>query len=174
MEHSSIIDHYLAMPYWVIDILPKQVPSNGRGQYFKIEGHFLKEPQFGAICKKFSNVIIKLNCYCDISVCNALDDCSDNPQPEYIEECLSSGKAVYVVLKSEHAMIGFCGDDHYMTLYNPDENLLELVSSLAHSEGLFVWKPVQKEKKHDGFTTDDLKEKGGTCDVDYIVGGYQG
>ncbi len=28
--------------------------------------------------------------------------------------------------------------------------------------------------KHYGFTTDDLKEKGGTCDVDNSVGGHQG
>jgi hypothetical protein len=149
MEHSSIIDYYLSLPYWVIDILPKQVPSNGHGQYFKIEGHFLSEPQFGVICKKFSNIIIKLNCYYDISVCTTLDDWSDNPQPAYVEECLASGNIVYVALKSGNAMIGFCGDDHYMTLYNPDENLLELVSSLAHAEGLFVWKPVQKEKEYE-------------------------
>ena len=79
MEHSSIIDNYLEKPYWVIDILPKQVPANGQGQYFKIEEYFLKEPQFGMICKKFSSILIKLNCYYDISVCNTLNKWSDNP-----------------------------------------------------------------------------------------------
>ena len=142
MEHnSSIIDNYLEKPYWVIDILPKQVPANVQGQYFEIEKYFLKEPQFGMICKKFSSILIKLNCYYDISVCNTLNKWSDNPLPETIEDSLTSGKTVYVVLKSEDAMIGFNGDDHYMTLYNPSENLLELVKLLAHSEGLFVWKP---------------------------------
>ena len=141
MEHSSIIDNYLEKPYLVIDILPKQVPANGQGQYFKIEEYFLKEPQFGMTCKKFSSILIKLNCYYDISVCNALNEWSDNPLPETIEELLTSRKTVYVVLKSENAMVGFNGDEHYMTLYNPNENLLELVKLLAHSEGLFVWKP---------------------------------
>ena len=29
------IEEYLNKPYWVIDILPKQVPADGRGQYFR-------------------------------------------------------------------------------------------------------------------------------------------
>lgn len=31
------IDDLLRKPYWIIDILPKQVPSNSEGQYFAIE-----------------------------------------------------------------------------------------------------------------------------------------
>ena len=57
---------------------------------------------------------------------------------------LTGGDAVYMVMDSENAMIGFNGDDHYMTLYNPSKELLELVSLLANSEGLFVWKPDNK------------------------------
>jgi hypothetical protein len=42
-------------------------------------------------------------------------------------------------------MIALDSNDHYMTLYNPEEELLELVRSLAISEGLFVWKPKHQE-----------------------------
>ena len=141
MEYSSIIDDYLEKPYWIIDILPKQVPANSQGQYFKIERFFLKEPHFGVICQKFSNLLIKVNCFYGISLFNAHEEWVMNPQPESILESLSARETVFVVLKSEDAMIGFNGDDHYMTLHNPDENLLEMIRSLAISEGLFVWKP---------------------------------
>ena len=57
-----MIDHYLEKPYWVIDILPKQVPANSRGQYFKIEKFFLSQPQYDIIGKKFINILMKLNC----------------------------------------------------------------------------------------------------------------
>ena len=155
---------YLEKPYWVIDILPKQVPANGQGQYFKIEEFFLKEPQYSVIRKKFCSLLLKLNCYYDIAVLNAHDEWIGNPSPESVEEWMLSGEAVYVMLKSgeggdayapsdadedacgpEEAMIVFSGDDHYLTLYNPNENLLELVSSLANAEGLFVWKPENSE-----------------------------
>ena len=32
-------------------------------------------------------------------------------------------------------------DDTHMTLFNPDEDLLDLVKILAAGEGLFVWQP---------------------------------
>ncbi len=144
MEHS-IIDKYLEKSYWIIDILPRQVLANAQGQYFKIEDYFLEKPQVSMICEKFCRVLLKLNCYYDISVYNALNEWSDNPQPASIEKWLLSGDSVYVVMKTEDAMIGFNGDDLYMTLYNANGNLLELVRSLAISEGLFVWKPDNQD-----------------------------
>ena len=37
------IDSLLNTPYWIIDILPVQVPKDSPGQYFTIEDHFLKK-----------------------------------------------------------------------------------------------------------------------------------
>ncbi|MCR5199332.1 MAG: hypothetical protein K6D55_11220 [Prevotella sp.] len=135
------VDDYLEKPYWLIDILPKQVPANSRGQYFKIERYWLQQPQFGSICSKFANLLIKLNCYYEVSVADASGAASVGLQPESIEKMLTGGDAVYMVMDSENAMFSFNGDDHYMTLYNPSKELLEFVSLLASSEGLLVWKP---------------------------------
>ena len=72
------IEEYLNKPYWVIDILPKQVPADK--QMF------------------------------------------------------------YIILKSADVLITVSGDDTYMTVYNPTEEMLELMGSLAGSEGLFLWR----------------------------------
>ena len=138
------IDDYLEKPYWLIDILPKQVPANSRGQYFEIERYWLEQPQFSRICRKFASLLMKLNCYYGIAVADASGAVPVCLQPESLEKMLTGGDAVYMVMDSENAMIGFNGDDHYMTLYNPSKELLELVSLLANSEGLFVWKPDNK------------------------------
>ena len=34
---KKTIDELLQTPYWIIDILPKQVPYQSAGQYFNIE-----------------------------------------------------------------------------------------------------------------------------------------
>ncbi|MBQ1634487.1 MAG: hypothetical protein II050_07340 [Bacteroidaceae bacterium] len=136
----NIIEQYLKKPYWVIDILPKQVPANGRGQYFKIEKYWRMQPQFDLLCQKFNNLLIKLNCYYDISV-HFDEEWTVNPFPDQIKEWMSSRKPVYVLLESGNAMIAFNGDDHYITLYHPDMKLLELIIPLAITEGLFAWKP---------------------------------
>ena len=131
-------------PYWVIDILPKQVPADGRGQYFRIEKYFLKHSQIDNIYRKFTNILLKLNCYEDIDVSHDGDEWITNPAPHELEaallKCMADKQMFYIILKSADALITVSGDDTYMTVYNPTEEMLELIGSLAGSEGLFVWR----------------------------------
>ena len=139
------IEESLNKPYWVIDILPKQVPADSRGQYFRIEKYFLEHPQIDVIYRKFTNILLKLNCYEDIDVSHDGDEWITNPAPHELETALLGGLAdkqmLYIVLKPADILITVSGDDTYMTVYNPTEEVLELIGSLAGSEGLFMWKP---------------------------------
>ena len=144
MDNSNVIDYFLEKPYWLIDILPKQVPANGQGEYFKVSDYFLTKSRKDLLCQKFINVLMKLYCYYDISLLNILEERIDNPQPEIIVEWMSSEKNIYVLFDKEDTMIGFDTDDHYMTLFNPSEEVLKLVQLFATSEGLFVWEPTNQ------------------------------
>ena len=139
------IEEYLNKPYWVVDILPKQVPTDGRGQYFKIEKYYLEHPQIDIIHRKFINILLKLNCYEDFDVSHDGDEWMANPAPHELEAALLGSMAdkqmFYIILKSADVLITVSGDDTYMTVYNPTEEVLELIGSLAGSEGLFVWQP---------------------------------
>ena len=81
-DREVTIEELLEKPYWIIDILPKQVPKDSPGQYFAIEDFFLKE-QLTEIKKKHIDVILKLNCYMDISI-----DGEKNPAPERIRDIM--------------------------------------------------------------------------------------
>ena len=129
------VDEYLEKPYWMIDILPKQVPADSKGQYFKIEEYYLEHPQIDAIYRKFTNVLLKLNCYEEIEV--------SQDGEKWLLKCLSDESMLSVYLKSSDALITISGDDTYMTVYNPSKETIELLGSLATSEGLFIWSPEQ-------------------------------
>ena len=130
------IEELLEKQYWIIDILPKQVPKDSPGQYFAIEDFFLEE-QLSEIKKKHINVILKLNCYMDITI-----DDEKNPAPEKIRDTMLD-RYVYIMLGD--AMILSEPDDTHLTIYNPDEALLELIKEISLSEGLFVWKGAEAE-----------------------------
>ena len=49
-------------------------------------------------------------------------------------------KKRYLYLMIGESMILSEPDDTHMTLFNPDERLLDLVKTLSAAEGLFVWK----------------------------------
>ncbi len=126
------IEELLQTPYWIIDILPMQVPENSPGQYFAVEKYFRKE-QMAVIKQKHANVILKLNCYRDIEI-----DGEKNPDPVRIMEAVSKQETYIFVGES---IILSEPDDTYMTMYHPNEELLGLIRTLASAEGLFVWKP---------------------------------
>ena len=129
-DRKVTIEELLETPYWIIDILPKQVPKDSPGQYFAIEDFFLKE-QLTEIKKKHIGVILKLNCYLDISI-----DGEKNPAPERIRDIMTE-RYVYIMLGD--SMILSEPDDTHMTVFNPDEELLDLIREISSSEGLFVW-----------------------------------
>ena len=136
------IEHLLTKPYWIIDILPKQVPANSGGQYFTIEKYFLSPPHVDAIYNKFANVLLKLNCYVDIMVFNVNGETwVENPAPDDLEQMVLERKPLFVVLKQSQAMLSITGDDHNMTVYGADEETLQFLSTITASEGLYVWKP---------------------------------
>ena len=129
------IDELLQMPYWIIDILPKQVPKDGPGQYFPVAKYFLDKNRLTEIKQKHIKVILKLNCYKDIW----LEDKTEvNPTPDRIaDEMLRR----YVNIRVDDSLIISEADDTHMTLFNADDELLGLIRQLAASEGLFMWKP---------------------------------
>ncbi len=164
-----MIDHYFEKPYWIVDILPAQVPADSPGQYPAAEQYYLREPQITNIRRKYADLLIKLNCYYDVQVsCSDQLDGEDswvnNPEPEDLARLLQAlkpfanpavrqqrkhapglpagrvGRACILVEK-EHTLAVLNADDTYMTVYNPSAGLLEMLRRLAGAEGLFVWKP---------------------------------
>ena len=125
------IEELLNKEYWIIDILPKQVKKDSDGQYFSVIEYYLKNIK--EIKRKHINLILKLNCYYDICI-------EDKINPE-IEDIVNTINNKYVFIMINDSMILSEADDTHMTLFNPDNKLLELVKDIANSEGLFVWKP---------------------------------
>ena len=66
MKGTEFIESLLEKPYWLIDVLPKQVPAGSAGQYFKAERYLLS--WLDEISWKFARILIRLNCYYDLQV----------------------------------------------------------------------------------------------------------
>ena len=103
------IEDYLGKPYWVIDILPKQVPANSRGQYFEIEKYYLEHPQLDIIYKKFTDILLKLNCYENMDFSSDGENWNTNPLPQEIKaammQCMADKQMLYIDMKSIDVMI---------------------------------------------------------------------
>ncbi|MBQ1770498.1 MAG: hypothetical protein II000_00935 [Clostridia bacterium] len=132
---NMTIDELLETPYWIIDILPKQVSKDSPGQYFAVEEYYLSKKQIAELKNRHIGLVLKLNCYRNLS----LDEETEiNPPPGRIAEEM---RKRHLCILSGDSMILSEPDDLSLTLYHPDEELLELVRTLAAGEGLYVWQP---------------------------------
>lgn len=143
-NYDEIVEQLLETPYWVIDMMPKQVPQESRGQFFAVERYYLEEPQHERLCRRFADVLLKLNCYHDLHVSHG-DEWVTNPAPavlaEWLTESLQHGH-LCALIDDGTSLITASGGDIYMTLYNPSPDLLELVRNLANAAGLFLRQPI--------------------------------
>ena len=136
-------------PYWIVDILPEQVPANAAGQYFAVERYFLQPERIVPLRRKYAEIFLRLNCYVDMTV--SFDSCASwktNPDPETFAERLaglSGNEFLRAVFAEQNAMIDYDHNDTYLTVYDPDAALLDKVRALAAAEGLFVWRAPQEE-----------------------------
>ena len=141
----SEIDHLIEKTQFLIDIFPKQIPPKADNRYFEIEDYF--QSHRAELNRKLTNILLKLYCYNDFLI-SAGDDMIENPAPSQlvslIDHCFEgewrSRDYINVILPKCHSMIILNGDDLCMTLYNPDEQLKDIVFSLVHAEGLFFYK----------------------------------
>lgn len=143
---EEIFEQLLEKPYWVIDFLPVQVPQGSRGQFFAIEQYYLTEPRHERLCRQFADVLLKLNCYHDLTVYHEGDEWVKNPEPEtlvaWLWEALQHGHLCALIDDGE-SLIMASGGEICLTLYNPSVTLLELVQQLASAAGLYLWQPAQ-------------------------------
>ena len=130
----DIIETLLDQPYWIIDLLPKQVPAGSPGQYFAIEQYYLHK---ASIWQHKLNIILKLNCYYDV-LAVVQETEYVNPFPETMEDFI---RHHYLNIIVDGSLIVSDPDSTYLTVYQPNDALLSLLNVLASGNGMYVWKP---------------------------------
>ena len=132
------IEKLLQSEYWIVDILPAQVPKDSPGQYFAVERYWLQPGRMARIKQRHADLVLKLNCYLDLSLD---EDPTVNPPPAAVVRAI---RTRYVCIRLGDALLVSQPDDACLALYNPDEALLALAGELAAGEGLYLWQPPRE------------------------------
>ena len=140
MDKEKMVEKLLEKPYRVVDFLPEQVPEGSAGQFFAVEKYYMNPERMKEFRRKFADILLKLNCYYDFSVCEVAEEkYADNPAPEKLAGKIRKGIDLCVLLPEEKVLITLKRDDLYLTVYNAGGKVLKMIEKLAEAEGLFVW-----------------------------------
>jgi len=81
------IENLLQKLYWVIDLLPSQVPAGGEGQFFAVEEVLLGGVHGAAVRSAFARTLLMINCYHDFLVFRVEQEVgTSNPKPAELEK----------------------------------------------------------------------------------------
>lgn len=140
------VEERLTMPYWVIDILPEQVPADRGAHWLRLERACLAEPHRTRIRRRFAGVLLRLNAYVSFRVMTPEEDMVwDDPAPDRLAALLTETDLDLLILpEGEDSLITVNRDDLYMTLYHPSDAMLRRVGALAAAEGLFLRRPPRE------------------------------
>ena len=130
---------------YIIDILPQKIGKNKAKQYFAFEKYCLERNNLKKIYEKFTEILIKLNCYYDFIVAERTR-ITINPSPRYLKKritkCLKNNKhMLYISIPQCKALITLQYDDLYMCVYNQNDKLKTILHILVQTEGLFFRQP---------------------------------
>ena len=134
------INRLLEKPCYIMDFLPKQVPADLHGQFFKVENYMLNNYERFGLSNRFIRVILKLMCYYHISILWGGE--IDQPAPEKITEIVNEilfnhSGTLNVLFPDEDVLLVFEWDCMNLSIYNPDDEMQTLMRDNATSEGLF-------------------------------------
>lgn len=141
---NNIIEQLLEKPCWVIDFLPHKVTADQSGQFFKVENLLLQSPHINRLYGKFASLLLQLNCYCDFDLFMNDDEVSTfNPKPEQLLDAVNKVQTLkqhlVIVIAATSTMLMLSGDDTHMSVYNANQEMLQLLEKLATAQGLFLW-----------------------------------
>ena len=141
-DQASWVEALLGEPYWVVDVLPSQVPADAGGRFFAVEPLLTEGPRGADLRRRFADVVLKLYCYHDIVVFRGESSRGKaNPKPEKLDAWIVRRDPLCILLPAQDALLQVPEDGTCMTLYHPTPELLEQVRQIAAASGLFVWQP---------------------------------
>ena len=137
-EINDRIEQLLEKAFVVIDFLPEQVSEDKGNNFARTEAFFLQHKDI--IYRHFAYLIIKLSSYYDLIISDGVKIIEDFDPARLYDLFLYSDSrtCLNILFREKDSLITFYGDDLYMTVYNADDSLLELLRQLSLSEQLFV------------------------------------
>ena len=142
---NRLLDRLLERECYIIDFLPKQVHRDSRGQFFEVENYLLNTHARYGLNNKYISIILKIMCYYPVSI--QWGKWIEQPKPEQVVEIIDAimenhSGDVDILLPDQDVLLQFGWDCLNMSIYNPNEEMCEILEKIAISEGMFWRKSI--------------------------------
>ncbi|MBQ1815775.1 MAG: DUF4298 domain-containing protein [Ruminococcus sp.] len=151
------VERLLEEEYWLIDVLPSQMPESKAEEYFGLEQGFLSSERITGLYQKFAEIMLLLAQVFEAAMHTAPEDVwTERPDDAAIQNALvahAQGGSMILLLPKEHTLVMLNAGDLNMTVFHPTEQILSLLRGAAEEKGLYLWQTpqIQRIKKYEEY-----------------------
>lgn len=131
-------------PYWLLDIVPSQIPQSRAADYAAREKDYRQPKKLEALYSLFAELLAVVSKrYAAVLTVFPEDKQTETPSGRQIAEAIrthSRRGAVQLLLPKERSLLVLDAEDLYMTVYQPQPALLSLLRTEAEKRNLFLWR----------------------------------
>ena len=151
------VERLLEDDYWIIDILPSQIPIEKQAEYRALTDEYFESGKVAQLHRRYADILTMINSrFKTAMLCMPEDEWTISPHNNDVKDAVmhhTERGCVDLLLPEEETLISLQAEDLYITVYHPTEELLSLLRQTVSESGFYIWQTPQiaRIKKYESY-----------------------
>ncbi len=151
------VERLLEDDYWIIDILPSQIPVGKQAEYRALTDEYFESGKVAELHRRYADILTMINGrFKTAMLCMPEDEWTISPCDIAVKDAVihhTERGCVDLLLPEEETLISLQSEDLYITVYHPTEEILSLLRQAVSESGFYIWQTPQIEriKKYESY-----------------------
>ena len=151
------VERLLEDDYWIIDILPSQIPIEKQAEYRALTDEYFESGKVAQLHRRYADILTMINSrFKTAMLCMPEDEWTISPHNNDVRDAVmhhTERGCVDLLLPEEETLISLQAEDLYITVYHPTEEILSLLRQAVSESGFYIWQTPQIEriKKYESY-----------------------
>lgn len=145
-----MVERLLEDDYWIIDILPAQIPVENQREYRDITDEYFESGKVAELHRQYADILTLLSGRFNAAMlCMPEDEWKISPDANTIKDAVirhTERGCVDLLLSDVDVLISLQAEDLYITVYHPTEEILSLLQQAVSKMGFYIWQTPQIER----------------------------
>lgn len=174
-----MVERLLEDEYWIIDILPAQIPVEKQREYRVLTDEYFESGKVAELHRQYADILTLMSSrYNTAMLCMPEDEWTISPHDNAIKDAVirhTERGCVDLLLPDEDVLISLQAEDLTITVYHPTKEILSLLQQEVSKIGFYIWQTPQIEriKKYECYMDEaaHLLRSGENSDrIKYLIG----
>ena len=151
------VERLLEDDYWIIDILPSQIPIEKQAEYRALTDEYYESGKIAQLHQRYADILTMINSrFKTAMLCMPEDEWTISPCDIAVKDAVihhTERGCVDLLLPEEETLISLQAEDLYITVYHPTEEILSLLRQAVSESGFYIWQTPQiaRIKKYESY-----------------------